>query len=559
MKQKTLIVTSIYSNLWGTEFGGRPSRYHHYRLSLLNMLNMKPDKVICYTSKDEIEDLKTFFYQNHLVDSEILELRLFELTDSLYFNIIKQKKNIEIMKSFDRCYEIQYNKFFWVKDLHEIHEYEKIYWFDAGLSHSGLFPDCFAYGGSYERNFQFDVFNSNFLEELNKKSDDGFILVGKNNTERYYWSVTIPEKYYENYCKDLHIIGGFFGGRPEDYLKVIEDFDDALSKLLMSESGLYMEEQILSLLYYQNPNFFNVLVFDDWYAKENHDIQTRLFYEIFLTGEDCNKNNFNIVSQDSVENEKVELKSIDELNTFNSQSSVVFASHCLNRGKVMNVKKLIESVLSNTDYDFILLTDFVNEFQEISNEKLIIVNNTEFFSDKKEIKGFPNFHITKNLLRVITKFDYDVVVYCDNDVVINEWDNNGFEKFTNQNFDISFSKNVEPQMGYLIDNFEHYRLIIDNEFGDLYDESLKDAPNPESFFFVVKNNNKLIEFLKSWEMVSEKNNFSHPTYYSGVYLGLLSLKSSMNISAMTSEIPFTKFINHQKDHNLYDFFGNKIS
>ena len=38
---KTLLITSIYSDLWGTEFGGRPSRDYHYRASLLsNMTNL---------------------------------------------------------------------------------------------------------------------------------------------------------------------------------------------------------------------------------------------------------------------------------------------------------------------------------------------------------------------------------------------------------------------------------------------------------------------------------------------------------------------------------------
>ena len=59
LKQKTIIITSIYSNLWGTEFGGRPSRENHYKLSLLSILKMEVDKVICFTSNEEIESLKT--------------------------------------------------------------------------------------------------------------------------------------------------------------------------------------------------------------------------------------------------------------------------------------------------------------------------------------------------------------------------------------------------------------------------------------------------------------------------------------------------------------------
>ena len=87
-KEKTLFITSIYSNLWGTEYGGRPSREAHYKLSLLNVLNLRPNKVICYTSKEEVESLKNYFYNENNIDSELLEFVVFDL-----------KKNEIIVKS----------------------------------------------------------------------------------------------------------------------------------------------------------------------------------------------------------------------------------------------------------------------------------------------------------------------------------------------------------------------------------------------------------------------------------------------------------------------------
>ena len=38
---KTLLITSIYTKLYGTDLGGRTSRDHHYKWSLLNILNTK--------------------------------------------------------------------------------------------------------------------------------------------------------------------------------------------------------------------------------------------------------------------------------------------------------------------------------------------------------------------------------------------------------------------------------------------------------------------------------------------------------------------------------------
>ena len=102
---KTLFITSIYANLWGTEFGGRPSREHHYRLSLLNILNTNPTKVVCFTSSEEIELLKSFFYKDNGVSKEKLELVVFDLTNSKYFDLIHSKKNLEKIKKSERCFK----------------------------------------------------------------------------------------------------------------------------------------------------------------------------------------------------------------------------------------------------------------------------------------------------------------------------------------------------------------------------------------------------------------------------------------------------------------------
>ena len=56
--KKTKIITAIYSDLYGTEIGGRPGRNHHYRLSLMSLLKMTDADFLCYTSEREIESLK---------------------------------------------------------------------------------------------------------------------------------------------------------------------------------------------------------------------------------------------------------------------------------------------------------------------------------------------------------------------------------------------------------------------------------------------------------------------------------------------------------------------
>ena len=53
---KIKFITTIYSNLYGTEYGGRPSRKEHYRYSLLSLMRMNAD-FVCYTNNQELNEL----------------------------------------------------------------------------------------------------------------------------------------------------------------------------------------------------------------------------------------------------------------------------------------------------------------------------------------------------------------------------------------------------------------------------------------------------------------------------------------------------------------------
>jgi hypothetical protein len=282
----TLIYTSIYSNLYGTEFGGRSSRNFHYKSSLYNILNLNADKYICFTSTDEIKELEEYFYNQKNVSKDKLQFIIFNLTETKYFNEIRKLKNLEEMKKTDRCFEIQYNKFFWFDLIPNKEMYNKIYWVDAGLSHSGLFPSNYSFGSGHEQYYLFTLFNEKFLKKLNKITDTKIVLVGKNNQHQFYWSQTIPSIYYESFNNNYHIIGGFFGGKKENLIELKKDFEDLLLRLLSNEKVLYMEEQIMSCLNVNKSDKFEVLKFDDWYKRENHnDGEVRYFYNIFEDNE----------------------------------------------------------------------------------------------------------------------------------------------------------------------------------------------------------------------------------------------------------------------------------
>lgn len=280
---KTLFITSIYSHLHGTELGGRAGRYHHYRWSLLNILNMKPTKVICFTSEDEYEDLIGWFYKKHKVDPNVLEFRVFDLKNTKHYDKIQVNKNVEHVKKWDRCHEIQYNKFFWPKLIDNRHTYDRMYWIDAGLSHGGMFPTEYHVGDEWESHFKISLFTPKIIKKWNKLSTDTIMLMAKNNTDRYYWSKTIPAKFYNNFNADKHIIGGVFGGTPENYDAFAELFEKKLLTVLRHTKQLFHEELIMNCLYVNDKEKFTLVEFDDWYHRsEWAQFKPRLFHHLFI-------------------------------------------------------------------------------------------------------------------------------------------------------------------------------------------------------------------------------------------------------------------------------------
>ena len=109
----TKFITSIYSDLYGTEFGGRPNREGHYRYSLLSLLKITDADFLCYTSDRELPSLESFFYEEHLISKDKLKFKVFDIANTKFKDLINQHKNVEATKKGDRCIEVQYSKFHW--------------------------------------------------------------------------------------------------------------------------------------------------------------------------------------------------------------------------------------------------------------------------------------------------------------------------------------------------------------------------------------------------------------------------------------------------------------
>ena len=93
MSVKVKFITSIYSDLYGTEFGGRPNRGGHYRYSLLSLLKMTDADFLCYTSDRELPSLEEFFYNEHSISKDKLKFQVFDIANTKFKDLINQYKN----------------------------------------------------------------------------------------------------------------------------------------------------------------------------------------------------------------------------------------------------------------------------------------------------------------------------------------------------------------------------------------------------------------------------------------------------------------------------------
>lgn len=277
-------MTAIYSDLNGSELGGREGRKDHYRFSLLSLLKMNNADFVCYTSSREVDDLKTFFYDINQIPKERLNFVIKELNECLYSEIINSVKDVEKMKKSDRCYEIQYSKFSWYNNEDETYDY--YFWFDAGLSHCGIIPNKYLNGPGYRIYYESNLFNDQFLNNLINFCGDKFVVIAKEN-DRNYWESTVDPKYYTNYDRSLHVIGGMFGGKKENWRKIVDKFDEYVNMILPEQGRLFFEEHFMSLMFQNHKDWFNPLYFDVWWHEDNFKnrpesffIENKSFYKI---------------------------------------------------------------------------------------------------------------------------------------------------------------------------------------------------------------------------------------------------------------------------------------
>jgi hypothetical protein len=265
------IVTAIYDNIHGTDLGGRQGRGYHYRHSLKTLCdNISDAYFIIYTDASIVDDI-TSFLKEHFINHNY-EIRTYDLRKSDYSDKINKTKCIEEAKKSDRCIELQYSKITWLKTLADTcNDDDYIYWFDAGLSYTGLIPNKYLLmDGSYNgENFYSTIFNNTLLNNLIKFTKDKLFIIRKENMNNF-WSHGLPDKYFlKGKVNDYHVIGGIFGGRKYAVKLLHERFDALANSILDNENILYSEEHILTGVYVNHPWGFATKDFDIWWHEDN--------------------------------------------------------------------------------------------------------------------------------------------------------------------------------------------------------------------------------------------------------------------------------------------------
>lgn len=264
---RTKFITCIYSDLAGTEMGGRSSRGGHYQYSLLSLLKMTDADFVCYTSDREIERLKRFFYTQNNISEDKLKFVIYDLKKTKFQELLLRHKNYEDAKTGDRCIEIQWSKFAWW--WNEDKSYDYYFWIDAGLSHCGLIPNKYLTSSLHPqgRYYESNLFSNSFLSNLIEDTEGKFLILGKDN-ERNYWSGTVNEKWYNKYDRSIHIIGGMFGGNRNTWDNIVNIFENYVNEITPVER-VYHEEVIMSLMYQNHKDLFVRKHFDIWWCPDN--------------------------------------------------------------------------------------------------------------------------------------------------------------------------------------------------------------------------------------------------------------------------------------------------
>ena len=269
--KKTAIVSCIYTNLHGTKFGGRPGRRHHYYHSIRSLLKMNDADFFIYCDPEEENAIRDHIYD---IDNVKVTLIPYDISNFYMNDWFEKYKNYDEAQESVRCLEIQYNKPYWMKLITESHDqYDNYYWFDAGLSYTGLIPDKYIIPreDGFIEYFNSTLFNNDLLRGITKYKNDKLFAICIQNKDILFYRRCVPTEYYldEKDEYDYHTIGGIFGGSKENIAWLFEQFVETSTTLALAEKQMYEEESVLNVIWRRHLNRFEPAFFDIWYHEDN--------------------------------------------------------------------------------------------------------------------------------------------------------------------------------------------------------------------------------------------------------------------------------------------------
>ena len=92
--------------------------------------------------------------------------------------------------------------------------------------------------------------------------------MGKEN-DRNYWSGTVNRKWYTEYDRSIHVIGGMFGGHRDKWDEIVNIFEGYTKNIIEEDKGLPHEEEVMSLMYVNHKELFERKHFDIWWCRDN--------------------------------------------------------------------------------------------------------------------------------------------------------------------------------------------------------------------------------------------------------------------------------------------------
>jgi hypothetical protein len=299
MFEKT-IVTAIYYYSFNSRMGGRNYSFEYYENPFRNLLSLGMN-IVVFSHASEINKIDCFFKRNNFMDYKIIEYDLnnYAFSDMIYS--IKEKKNIIDKNGLmsgtcfimnDRNTHLCLSKIdFLSMAIKENYFGSNVYyWVDAGLFHNGLIPVSLGGAERYvkvvEEKFwpisKSNICNPGLIDRLNEQNNKQKLLfIGMTSFSSPTWFNKVS-----TINKNVHIIGGIFGGDKEEILKIHSRFKQLVQNVLMLDE-LTLEEDILSIIIGESN--YDYLKFDTWF----HDVSTdpcyyyvsegqRSFYKLFL-------------------------------------------------------------------------------------------------------------------------------------------------------------------------------------------------------------------------------------------------------------------------------------